>query len=164
MSGSPAFQSNAFQTGKRGSTDTPAFQGDLATITVDAGSSISGGIWTKGQWRKFVAEIEAEKTAESRAEAARVAKQEAEIRAALEAERFEYQRQLDERRRQSAEQGKALAAHHSIESALAAQQGAEQMRVQFHTMHSAYRAAQIALAKKAQDDDEEAMTLLLLHH
>jgi len=61
MSGTPAFEADAFQTGKKGSSDTPAFQGALSAFTLDVGNgSVVGGQFSKGRWRTFVGGIEAE--------------------------------------------------------------------------------------------------------
>jgi hypothetical protein len=161
MSGSPAFQSTGFQTGKKGGSDTPAFQGDPSTFTVDAGSSISGGTWTKGKWRKFVGEIEAEAKAKLDA---KLAKERAEREAAkrkVEAERAkreaERQARRQEAERVAAEQRAALVSAHAI----AAQESARQMMQQLETLHLTNTARQAALEKARQEDDEAALMLLL---
>ena len=161
MSGTPAFQSTGFQTGKKGAADTPAFQGAQSTFTVDAGSSISGGTWTKGKWRKFVGEIEKEARDKLRAKQAKErAKLEAAKRkaAAEKAKReAEHEAARQEAERVASEQRAALVAAHS----LAAHESAGQMMAQLQTLHLTNAAHQAALAKARREDDEAALTLLL---
>jgi hypothetical protein len=147
-----AFQKDAFA--------NDAFQ---ITLTVDAGSSISGGTWTKGKWRKFVGEIEKEardklraKQAKERAKVEAAKRKAAAEKAKLEAERLAARQ---EAARIAAEQRAALVAAHS----LAAHESARQMMQQLQTLHLTNAAQQAALEKALREDDEAALMLLMDH-
>jgi hypothetical protein len=149
------FQPNAFQIG--------AFQ---AGFTIDTGSSISGGQFTKGRWRKLVASVEAERKAERDAkEAAARAKREA---AVIQAKLAKAQKWAAKylQRRQAAEAARQLQVQQFIEHAHAAHAGAGRLAAELaHVTDAAerHRLALEAAHRAAQDDDEAAFLLILQH-
>jgi hypothetical protein len=161
MSGTPAFQSTGFQTGKKNSPDQPAFQGDLSTYTVDAASSISGGQFTRGAWHKLKREIEDEKRREREIaeakEAAIRAKAERKAAAIKAMARIERRARRQEAERIAAEERAALVSAHSA----AAEQSARQLMHQLSTLHLTNATRQAALEKARREDDEAALMLLL---
>jgi hypothetical protein len=150
------FQANAFQ--------LDAFQTGF-TID-DVASGISGGQFTKGRWRKIVGAMEAERQAladlkEAKARAKREAA-EANVRAEKAALAAERARLADETLRQAAAQAKAIAA----QQALAAGHGAMKMHAEFGRLQQVQKALElqrIAHQKAIDDDEDEAIALLLMH-
>jgi hypothetical protein len=164
MSGTPAFQSTGFQTGKKNSPDSPAFQGainDPNVFTLNVGSSISGGQFTRGAWHKLKKEIADEAARELAIKQAKEAaiKAKAEAKAKAEKAKREAERLAarQEAERVAAEQRAALTAAHS----LAAHQSARQMMQQLQTLHLANNAQRAAIEKALREDDEAALMLLL---
>ena len=157
-----AFQQSAFQ-------QTPqAFQigGPPPPITVDAGSSISGGQWSKRRWHKFVGGIEAEarNALEAKRAAARTKDRKAqelkEANKIVEAFHRENARRVT--REEAAAQSKALAIQHALQANASARHVIDQLG-RMHLI-DAQRRAQFEAQRRVNQDDDEAALLLLLDH
>ncbi len=151
MSFSTAFQSNAFQNN--------AFQ--IATGVVvtpppseqtGGGGGYIGGIWSRGQWRTLVGEIESERR--HLLDIQRKKRRETELRAAAakQAEHDAFVARLDQAEAQTAQILRSLALEH-------AQQTANQATIA-QRMAEQHATQQEFVRQMMDDEDEEAFALL----